>query len=101
MISEQAMCIGGEWAASQKAETFNVVDPATSDGIARVPKASREGVARAVDAAREAFTGKRIMELAAASAKRVQPELGGKAPFIVFDDADLEAAAEGAVVGDS
>jgi betaine-aldehyde dehydrogenase len=44
-------------------------------------------------------TGKRIMEVAAKSVKKVQLELGGKAPFIVFDDADLEAAAEAAVVG--
>jgi betaine-aldehyde dehydrogenase len=29
----------------------------------------------------------------------VHMELGGKAPFVVFDDADLEAAAEGAIVG--
>lgn len=47
----------------------------------------------------DTLTGRRIMELASGSVKRVQLELGGKAPFIVFDDADLEAAAEGAVVG--
>jgi betaine-aldehyde dehydrogenase len=47
----------------------------------------------------DTLTGRRIMELASGSVKRVQLELGGKAPFIVFEDADLEAAAEGAVVG--
>jgi betaine-aldehyde dehydrogenase len=44
-------------------------------------------------------TGREIMGLASGSLKRVHLELGGKAPFVVFDDADLEAAAEGAVVG--
>lgn len=43
-------------------------------------------------------TGRRIMEMAARSVKPVILELGGKAPFIVFADADLEAAAQGAVV---
>jgi betaine-aldehyde dehydrogenase len=43
--------------------------------------------------------GRRIMELASRSAKRVHLELGGKAPFLVFDDADVEAAAHGAVAG--
>lgn len=43
--------------------------------------------------------GRRIMEMASAQAKRVHLELGGKAPFVVFDDADLEAAAHGAVAG--
>jgi betaine-aldehyde dehydrogenase len=37
--------------------------------------------------------------LAAGLVKRVHLELGGKAPFVVFDDADLEAAARGAVAG--
>ncbi|MFZ2878275.1 MAG: gamma-aminobutyraldehyde dehydrogenase [Phototrophicaceae bacterium] len=37
-------------------------------------------------------TGKKIMKTAADTLKRVHLELGGKAPFIVFDDADLEAA---------
>jgi betaine-aldehyde dehydrogenase len=44
-------------------------------------------------------TGKRIMEAASATVKRVQLELGGKAPFVVFEDADIAAAVEGAMVG--
>jgi betaine-aldehyde dehydrogenase len=44
-------------------------------------------------------TGKIIMREAASTLKRVHMELGGKAPFIVFDDADLDAAANSAVVG--
>jgi betaine-aldehyde dehydrogenase len=44
-------------------------------------------------------TGAEIMRHAAAGLKRVHLELGGKAPFVVFADADLEAAANGAVAG--
>ena len=44
-------------------------------------------------------TGKRIQALAAGNVKRVHLELGGKAPFIVHADADLEAAARGATAG--
>jgi betaine-aldehyde dehydrogenase len=44
-------------------------------------------------------SGKYVMRAAAETIKRVHLELGGKAPFIVYDDADLEAAANGAVVG--
>lgn len=43
-------------------------------------------------------TGRRIMEAASGTVKRLQLELGGKAPFVVFPDADLAAAVEGAVV---
>ena len=41
--------------------------------------------------------GKLLMRDAAATVKRVSMELGGNAPFIVFDDADLDAAVAGAV----
>ena len=63
-----------------------------------------ETLARHRDIDMIAFTGstevgKRLSELGAGNVKKVSLELGGKAPFIVFDDADLEAAAEGAVVG--
>ncbi len=56
------------------------------------------------DVAMVSFTGstpvgQRVMQLATGSIKRVHLELGGKAPFVVFDDADLEAAANGAVAG--
>jgi betaine-aldehyde dehydrogenase len=43
-------------------------------------------------------TGEKVMAAAAPTVKRLHLELGGKAPFIVFDDADLEAAVQGAVV---
>ncbi|MFN8125049.1 MAG: gamma-aminobutyraldehyde dehydrogenase [Candidatus Nanopelagicales bacterium] len=43
--------------------------------------------------------GHRIAEIAAQQLKRAHLELGGKAPFVVFADADLEAAAQGAVAG--
>ncbi|MFJ8157686.1 gamma-aminobutyraldehyde dehydrogenase [Streptomyces sp. NPDC094468] len=56
------------------------------------------------DVAMTSFTGstgvgKRVTEVATATVKRLHLELGGKAPFVVFDDADLEAAANGAVAG--
>ncbi|ABQ70552.1 NAD-dependent succinate-semialdehyde dehydrogenase [Rhizorhabdus wittichii] len=41
--------------------------------------------------------GRRLMAQAAPTVKRVALELGGNAPFIVFDDADLDAAVEGAI----
>ncbi len=44
-------------------------------------------------------SGKYVMRAAADTIRRVHLELGGKAPFIVYDDADLEAAANGAVAG--
>ena len=40
-------------------------------------------------------TGKKFMQAAAQSVKRTHLELGGKAPVIVFDDADLEAVVNG------
>ncbi|MGV9566827.1 gamma-aminobutyraldehyde dehydrogenase [Streptomyces sp. NPDC003480] len=56
------------------------------------------------DVAMTSFTGstavgRRVAEIATATVKRLHLELGGKAPFVVFDDADLEAAVHGAVAG--
>ncbi len=41
--------------------------------------------------------GKQLMAQCAGTVKKVSLELGGNAPFIVFDDADLDAAVEGAI----
>jgi succinate-semialdehyde dehydrogenase/glutarate-semialdehyde dehydrogenase len=41
--------------------------------------------------------GKKLMAQCASTVKKVSLELGGNAPFIVFDDADLDAAVEGAM----
>ncbi|MFM6851505.1 MAG: gamma-aminobutyraldehyde dehydrogenase [Terrabacter sp.] len=43
--------------------------------------------------------GMQVAESASRDLKRVHLELGGKAPVVVFDDADLEAAVEGIAVG--
>src|ERR687885_2225977 len=42
--------------------------------------------------------GKRLVEQSAEQLLRVSMELGGNAPFLVFDDADLDAAIEGAML---
>ena len=49
---------------------------------------------RMVSITGDTATGKRIAKIAAESVKRLHLELGGKAPVIVFDDADLDLAAE-------
>jgi len=41
--------------------------------------------------------GKQLMQQCASTVKKVSLELGGNAPFIVFDDADLDSAVEGAM----
>lgn len=47
----------------------------------------------------EVGTGKKVMADAAATLKYVTLELGGKSPLIVFDDADLDDAVSGALLG--
>ena len=63
-----------------------------------------EELARHRDVDMIAFTGstevgKRLSELGSSTLKKVSCELGGKAPFIVLEDANIDAATEGAVVG--
>ena len=47
----------------------------------------------------ETGTGKRIGAQAGMEVKRVSLELGGKAPYVIFDDADVEAASRAAIFG--
>ena len=74
---------------------FNVVSGGDEAGIALVAHPD----VRLISLTGASETGKAVMRAAADSLKRVHMELGGKAPFVVFEDADIEAAAQGAVVG--
>lgn len=67
--------------------------PEVGDELCRNPKVDM------VSLTGDTATGRKIMEAASSTVKRVQLELGGKAPFVVFDDADIAAAVEGAIVG--
>jgi 1-pyrroline dehydrogenase len=49
---------------------------------------------RMVSITGDTATGKRVARIAAETVKRLHLELGGKAPVIIFDDADLDLAAE-------
>jgi len=54
-MGEEQMWIGGEWCASSTGETSDVLNPATGDLIATVPRASTEDVERCVTSSRAAF----------------------------------------------
>ncbi|GAA0527050.1 gamma-aminobutyraldehyde dehydrogenase [Saccharopolyspora subtropica] len=78
------------------------------DGVINIVTGSGRGAGHALishpNIAMVSFTGstavgREVAKTAAGQVKRVHLELGGKAPFVVFDDADLEAAARGAVAG--
>jgi len=75
---------------------FNVVTGAGAD--AGTALAGHRGV-DVVTFTGSTAVGRKVMSAAAVHGHRTQLELGGKAPFVVFDDADLEAAIHGAVAG--
>ena len=75
-----------------------VVNIVTGDG------ATGEALVKHPDVDKIAFTGstevgRAIRSATAASHKKLSLELGGKSPFIIFDDADLDSAVEGLVDG--
>jgi len=70
----------------------------TADPIAVGDTLTAHPLVRKVSFTGSTPVGKHILHQAADTVKKVSLELGGNAPFIVFDDADLEAAARGALV---
>lgn len=81
--------------AGLPAGVFNVVQGAAEVGAALV---AHPEIAK-VSLTGEVGTGKRIMGDAAKTLKHVTFELGGKSPILVFEDADLDAAVGGAMLG--
>jgi succinate-semialdehyde dehydrogenase/glutarate-semialdehyde dehydrogenase len=80
--------------AGLPAGVFNVVTGAPAE-VGAVLTSSP--VVRALSFTGSTATGKLLLAQCASTVKRVSLELGGNAPFLVFDDADLEAAVEGAL----
>jgi len=75
---------------------FNVV---TSTKASKVGRAlTQNPLVRKFTFTGSTAVGKTLMAQCATTVKKVSLELGGNAPFIVFDDADLDAAADGAML---
>ena len=71
---------------------FNVIagrGPTVGQPLVEHPKVAMVSITGDVS------TGRKILQAASGSLKRTHLELGGKAPVIVFDDADIEAVVEG------
>jgi betaine-aldehyde dehydrogenase/aminobutyraldehyde dehydrogenase len=76
-----------------------VLNVITGDGVPAGEAIVKHPEVRLVSLTGDVATGKIIARTAADSLKRVHLELGGKAPVIVFDDADPAAVAEGIKIG--
>jgi len=92
-FSALALAELGERAGIPKG-VFNVVTGAASDIGAEL---TSNPTVRKLSFTGSTDVGKLLMEQCAGTVKKVSLELGGNAPFIVFDDADLDAAVEGAI----
>src|SRR5206468_7932012 len=74
---------------------FNVITgPATEIGA----ELTSNPLVRKLSFTGSTETGKLLMAQCAGTVKKLSLELGGNAPFIVFDDANLDAAVEGAIM---
>jgi succinate-semialdehyde dehydrogenase/glutarate-semialdehyde dehydrogenase len=94
-LSALAMAVLGERAGIPSG-VFSVITSSDSSAVGKELCANTK-------VAKITFTGstrvgKILMEQGAATVKKVSMELGGNAPFIVFDDADIDAAVEGALI---
>ncbi|EEC16830.1 aldehyde dehydrogenase, putative [Ixodes scapularis] len=80
-----------------------VTNPANGDVICSVSDCSVDDVEEAIQSARSAFEGfknttaKLLLKQCASTVKKVSLELGGNAPFIVFDSASIDKAVTGAL----
>lgn len=81
--------------AGVPAEIFSVI---TGDAVLIGDAIFESDVVRKFTFTGSTPVGKMLLERSAKTLKKVSLELGGNAPFIVFDDADLDAAIEGALI---
>lgn len=80
--------------AGVPAGVFNVV---TGDAEAIGGELTANSLVRKLSFTGSTAVGKKLLAQCAGTVKKVSMELGGNAPFIVFDDADIDAAVQGAM----
>lgn len=75
---------------------FNVITGKNSSGMGR--ELSTNELVRKLSFTGSTQVGRTLMAQAAETIKKISLELGGNAPFIVFEDADINKAVEGAII---
>lgn len=80
------------------AGVFNVVTADTDDARLVGDVLTASPIVRKLSFTGSTAVGIHLMQASAPTLKKLSLELGGNAPFIVFDDADLDAAVEGAII---
>jgi succinate-semialdehyde dehydrogenase/glutarate-semialdehyde dehydrogenase len=94
-LSALALCLLAEKAGFPPG-VINIITTANPQAIGQVLTADPR--VRKISFTGSTPTGKWLMQQSAATLKRLSLELGGNAPFIVFDDADIDAAVAGALL---
>ncbi|MBB3255471.1 succinate-semialdehyde dehydrogenase/glutarate-semialdehyde dehydrogenase [Paraburkholderia bannensis] len=77
---------------------FNVITADSANSIEVGKTLCESDVVRHLSFTGSTPVGRILMQQCAPTVKKIALELGGHAPFIVFDDADIDAAVEGAVI---
>ena len=93
-FSALALCVLAERAGIPR----GVLSVITGDSAAIGGELTSSPIVRKLSFTGSTPIGIKLLEQCAATVKKVTMELGGNAPFIVFDDADLDAAVEGALI---
>ncbi|HUF81644.1 MAG TPA: NAD-dependent succinate-semialdehyde dehydrogenase [Burkholderiales bacterium] len=94
-LSALAMCVLAE-KAGVPAGVLNVVTTTQSKEVGE--ELTTNALVRKFSFTGSTAVGKQLIGQCASTVKRVSMELGGNAPFIVFDDADIDAAVKGAII---
>lgn len=84
--------------AGVPAGVFNIVTADVNDARSVGEVLTASPIVRKLSFTGSTAIGIHLMQACAPTLKKLSLELGGNAPFIVFDDADLDAAVEGAII---
>ncbi len=82
--------------AGVPAGVFNIITTRDSRGVGK--ELTESPLVRKFSFTGSTEVGKILIQQCASTVKKVSMELGGNAPFIVFDDADIDAAVQGAII---